>query len=54
MIRSIEKKISFVIVSGIFCPIEAMKQSLFIDIFKAVASYQLVLRITRDEVRKIN
>jgi hypothetical protein len=50
MIRSIEKKISFVIVSGIFCPIEAMKQSLFIDIFKAVASYQLVLRITRDEV----
>jgi len=50
MIRSIEKKISFVIVAGIFCPIEAMKQPIFVDIFKNVASYQLVLKITRDEV----
>ncbi|ORX87079.1 hypothetical protein BCR32DRAFT_240521 [Anaeromyces robustus] len=50
MIRSIEKKISFVIVSGIFCPLEAIKQPIFIDIFKNVALYQLVLRITRDEL----
>jgi len=50
MIRSIEKKISFVIVAGIFCPIEAMKQPIFVDIFKNVASYQLVLKITRDEL----
>jgi len=50
MIRSIEKKISFIIVTGIFCPIEAMKQQLFVDIFKSVASYQLTLRITRDEL----
>jgi len=51
MIRSIEKKISFVIVAGIFCPIDAMKQPIFVDIFKNVASFQLTLKITRDEVR---
>jgi len=51
MIRSIEKKIAFVVVAGIFCPYEAMKQSAFIDIFKNVVSFQLVLKMTRDEVR---
>ncbi|ORX44346.1 hypothetical protein BCR36DRAFT_415106 [Piromyces finnis] len=50
MIRSIEKKIAFVVVTGIFCPYEAIKQNIFVDIFKSVVSFQLVLKITRDEV----